>query len=68
MRDPYTPGQAYRSLGYAYQLPARAYTADEGWNGWDLATAQYGANGRGRGLERDWFDTIVCTLPQVFLD
>jgi hypothetical protein len=61
MRDPFLPGQAYRSLGYNYQLPARGYTADKGWNGWDLATAQYGGNGRGRVLERDWFDTIVRT-------
>ncbi|KAI5451193.1 hypothetical protein NCC49_002069 [Naganishia albida] len=66
MHEPFMPGQAYRSLGYDYQLPSRGYTVDQGWNGWDLATAHYGGNGRGRALERDWFDTIVNRVGAYF--
>ncbi|KAJ9105072.1 hypothetical protein QFC19_003704 [Naganishia cerealis] len=59
----YMPGQAGTTLGYEYEPPRGGYDADAGWNGWELARAQYGGGSRrgtqGRGFERDWFDGIV---------
>lgn len=63
------PGQAWTSLGYEYEPPRVGYSANAGWNGWDLAMAQYGGGRRGaqgRGFERDWFDGVVSRLPCGF--
>ncbi|KAJ9115898.1 hypothetical protein QFC22_005041 [Naganishia vaughanmartiniae] len=69
----YMPGQAYANLGYEYEPPRGGYSADAGWNGWDLAMAQYGGSsggrrggGQGRGLERDWFDGIINGVASYF--
>ncbi|KAJ9094693.1 hypothetical protein QFC21_005850 [Naganishia friedmannii] len=68
----YMPGQAYANLGYEYEPPRGGYSADAGWNGWDLAMAQYGGSGggrrgaQGRGFERDWFDGIINGVASYF--
>ena len=62
MHDPYTRGRRSLALGYDYTPAALMYSVDPGWNGWDLANAQYGASGRGT-MERDWFDGVVSLSP-----
>ncbi|GFZ50582.1 hypothetical protein JCM24511_08339 [Saitozyma sp. JCM 24511] len=51
-------GQAYRQLGYEYNLPTLAYKPEPTWGAWDIANAQY-SGGR---LERSFFDNIAYLL------
>ncbi|RSH90844.1 hypothetical protein EHS25_010019 [Saitozyma podzolica] len=55
-------GQAYRQLGYEYNLPTLAYKPEPTWGAWDIANAQY-SGGR---LERSFFDNIISTLTNFF--
>ncbi|GHJ90244.1 hypothetical protein NliqN6_6646 [Naganishia liquefaciens] len=65
MHDPYTRGRPSLALGYDYTPASLMYRADPGWNGWELANAQYGASGRGM-LERDWFDGVIDRMSSYF--